>query len=239
MLRRFSPIALLLLLLGLSAFNLSGCAGKGIDSSDPAQLFEDAEDELKSDHYQIAIEKFRAIKNKFPYSKYAVDAQLRIADVLFMQESYAEAAAAYETFRDLHPRHEKVGYAMFRAAKSYFLDIPDPISRDLTPAQKALDAYNEFLKRFPQDKLADEARKDVAESRRLLAEKELYIGDFYRRRDFLESAKPRYEKVVTLYGDTPVAKEAQERIAEIDKRLAENPPKPKVPPKPIGESDKK
>src|SRR5436305_4595321 len=88
----------------------AGCAGTPVDENDPASLFKDAESDIQSDHYQIAVEKLRSIKNKFPYSKYALDAQLRIADVYFLEESYAEAAAAYETFKDLHPKHEKAGY---------------------------------------------------------------------------------------------------------------------------------
>jgi outer membrane protein assembly factor BamD len=226
MMRRFLPLALGFVLLNsifLSFMTLSGCSGKPVDEGDAASLYQDAEDEIKSDHYQIAIEKLRVIKNKFPYSKYSLDAQLRIADVLFMQESYAEAAASYETFRDLHPKAEKVGYAMFRVGKAYFLDIPSPISRDLTPAQKALDAYNEYLRRFPKEKESDEARKDVAETRKILAQKELYVGDFYLKRDYLESAKPRFEKILVLYGDTDIAKDARERIEKINKRLSENP----------------
>lgn len=228
-------LSIFVILLSLCGLTLVGCAGKAVDASDPAQLYEDAEEEIKSDHYQVAIDKLRVIKNKFPYSKYSLDAQLKIADVLFLQESFAEAAAAYETFRDLHPRHEKVSYAMFRAGKAYFLDIPSPLSRDLAPAQRSVDAYGEFLKRFPADPQADEARKDLAESRRILAEKELYIGDFYRKRNFPASAKPRYQKVVSQYSDTPTAKEAQERLAQVEKELVKNPVKSI----PTEESDKK
>jgi outer membrane protein assembly factor BamD len=225
--RRFLHVAIVF---SLTWAGLSGCAGKAVDPSDPAQLYQDAEDEIKSDHYQMAIDKLRVIKNKFPYSKYSVDAQLRIADVLFLQESYAEAASAYETFRDLHPRHEKVAYAMFRAGKSYFLDIPDPLSRDLAPAQRSLDAYNELLQRFPAGEHIEEAKKDVAECRRTLAGKEIYIGDFYYKRDHLASAKPRYEKVVALFPETEAATKARERIAKIDAELAKNPPAKKAAP---------
>src|SRR6476619_147606 len=107
-----------------AASSLPGCSGKAIDENDPAALYKDAEDDIKNDHYQIAIDKLRSIRNKFPYSKYAVDAQLRLADVYFLQEDFAEAAAAYETFRDLHPKHEKTSYAMFRIGKSYYKDSP-------------------------------------------------------------------------------------------------------------------
>jgi outer membrane protein assembly factor BamD len=202
-----------------------GCATEQAAAEDPAALYKDAEDEINSDHFLIALEKLKAIKNKYPYSKYATDAQLRIADVYYLQESYPEAAAAYETFRDLHPKHEKVPYAMFRIAKSYYQDMPDPIARDMTPAQKALDAYNDFLRRFPTAPEAAEAKKDVDGIRAQLAEKELYIGNFYYKRDFYLSAKGRYEKIVDLYADTPSAQEAKEKLAKID---GMNIPSPRV-----------
>jgi outer membrane protein assembly factor BamD len=187
-----------------------------VDENDPAALLKEADEEIKSDHYQIAIDKLKEIKNKFPYSKYSIDAQLKLADVYFLQESYPDAAAAYETFRDLHPKHEKVSYAMYRIGKSYYMDMPDPISRDMTPAKKAMDAYLEFLRRFPQSTDAPDAQKDLADIRKKLSEKELYIADFYFKRDFYDSAKPRYEKVIELYPETDAAKTAQSQIARIE-----------------------
>jgi outer membrane protein assembly factor BamD len=195
---------------------LAGCSGKNVDQNDPAAMMQDAEDEIKSDHYQIAIDKLRTIRNKFPYSKYSLEAQLRIADVFFMQELWAEAANAYETFRDLHPKHEKVAYAMFRVGKSHFNDIPSPLARDLSPARKSLEAYEDFLRRFPSAPEAVEARKDVETARRDLADKELYIADFYYKRDIYDSARLRYEKLIQLYPETEASKAAKERVERID-----------------------
>lgn len=199
---------------------LSGCSGKSVNDKDPSALYDDAMEDIKSDHYQIALEKLRTVKNKFPYSKVAVDAQLKIADVYFAQEQWAEAASSYETFRDLHPRHEKVAYAMFRAAKSYFNDIPDPIARDLTPAQKAVDAYRDFLRQYPAAAEAEEAKKDLAKAREDLAGKELYIAEFYYKRDFFESAKGRYEKILEQYPETQAATQAKTRLASIEEYLS-------------------
>jgi outer membrane protein assembly factor BamD len=211
---RFLP--LLLTLLALSA-SLPGCSGKDVSENDPATLYKEAESDISNDRYAIAIEKLKVVKNKFPYSNFAIEAQLKLADVYFMQESFAEAAASYEVFRDLHPKHPKVPYAMYRAAKSYFNDIPNPIWRDMTPAQRALDAYNEFLRRFPSAPEADEARKDMAATRKALADKELSIANFYFKRDFPDSAKPRFEKVIALYPETDAAKEAGEKLQKLGK----------------------
>jgi outer membrane protein assembly factor BamD len=213
-------VFLLLGLLGGTSSFVTGCSSAPINDNEPERLFKDAEDDIQSDHYQIAIEKLKTIRNKFPYSSFATEAQLKIADVYYLQDAFAEAALAYEAFRDLHPKHEKVGYAMFRAAKSYYNDTPGTIARDLTTTQKALDAYNDYLKRFSQAPEAAEARKDLAECKRLLAEKELYIGDFYFKRDFFVSAKPRYQKILNLYPETAAAAEAKQKIARIDEAQA-------------------
>ncbi len=207
------PVVLFSLALGLF-----GCSGKQIDENDPGALFREAEEEIKGDHYQIAIEKLRVVKNKFPYSKFSIDSELRIADIYFLQESWGESAVSYESFRDLHPKHEKAAYAMFRVGKSYFNDVPGNVARDLTSAQKGVEAYGDFVRRFPADPQAKEAQTDIATLRKTLADKELYIANFYLRRDLLDSARPRFKKIVDLYPETPAATEAKEKIAKIDSK---------------------
>jgi outer membrane protein assembly factor BamD len=193
----------------------SGCSGKKVDENDPASLYADAEEDIQSEHYQVAIDKLRIIKNKFPYSKYAVDAKLRTADVFFLQESFAEAAMAYESFCDLHPRHEKVAYAMFRVGKSYYNEIPGTVAKDLTPATKSLDAFSAFLARFPQNPESTEAKNAITEIRKTLAEKELYIGSFYSRQDKPEAARARLKKLIEAYPDTEQAKEAKKALEKL------------------------
>lgn len=212
------PMALLAL---TSALVLGGCSGRDVDENDPKSLFADAEENIKSDQYQLAIDKFRMIKNKFPYSGLAVDAQLRIADVYFLQESFAEAAAAYEAFRDLHPKHAKVPYAMFRTAQSHQKDMPSTIQRDLTSGFRAQDAYNEFLVKFPNAPEAAEAREELKRVRDQLAEKEFAIAGFYLKREFWDAATKRYQKLRALYPETTWAEKAQERLARAARKQSE------------------
>ena len=194
-----------------------GCSGKTIDDSDPAALFKDAEADIKNDQYLNALEKLKTIRNKFPYSRYFAEAQLRIADVSFLQDSFGEAAAAYESFRDLHPKHEKTAYAMFRIGESYSNDAPGNVARDQSSAKKAEEAYTEFLKRFPTDPQADAARKNLAKARSTMAQKELYIGNFYLKQDQLDSAKRRFEKLIATYPDTEEARAARDRLGEVER----------------------
>lgn len=211
---RLLSVAALAFALGIG---ITSCSNPAIDETNPETLMKEAEDDIKNDHYQIAIDKLRIVKNKFPYSKFAAEAHLRMGDVQYMEESFAEAAVTYETFRDLHPKHERIAYALYRIGKSYYSEIPGTIARDMSPALKAQEAYGDYLTRFPKDAQAEEARKEQEEVRAKLAEKELYIANYYSKRDFHESAKPRYQKILQLYPETVSAKEAREKLEMIRK----------------------
>src|SRR5690242_19065455 len=86
----------LLIPLMLSAFVFSACSSA--DKSDPASpqgAFEMAEKLEKNERYEEAIQKYSDVKNKHPYSKYAVEAELKIADIQYTRENYIEAQNAY------------------------------------------------------------------------------------------------------------------------------------------------
>lgn len=199
---------------------LLGCSSLKVDENDPASLMQDAQADVDSDHYQIAIDKFRAIKNRFPYSNYAAEAQLKIADVYFIQELFAEAAVNYQIFKDLHPKNPKVPYAMFKIAKSYLMDSPTNIERDISALYKAQRAYDEFVQHFPSAPELGEAQKDIHEVRKRLSDKEFLIAQFYFKRGHYEAAKPRYEKVIELYPDTEAAINAKEKLKMVTEKLA-------------------
>ncbi|MBL7715967.1 MAG: outer membrane protein assembly factor BamD [Bdellovibrionales bacterium] len=197
------------------------CSGAPIDENDPAQLYADAESDVQAEHYLVALEKMRSLKNRFPYSKHAVEASLRIADIYFLQESFNEAAISYESFKDLHPKHEKVAYAMFRQGVSYYKDLPSTVARDMVSGHRSIEAFEAFLARFPKNAEAADAKKYVLEIRNLLAQKEMYVAYFYFRREYYSSAKTRYEKIVNQFPDTTSFEEAKKKLSEVTQLIAQ------------------
>lgn len=189
-------------LTALTAVNMLACSGKKVDDGNPQELFKDAEEDVQDKRYIMALDKFKNIRNKFPYSNLATQAKLRIADVYFLEESYIEAASAYESFRDMHPKHDKADYVLFRIGESYYKQLPNSYDRDLTPASKAIDAYRELAALYPKSQYLDEARKHLQESTEQLSSKERYIADFYYKRKMYDSAANRYEKITTKFPGT-------------------------------------
>ena len=169
------------------------------DQNTPEGLFEYAEQLEKDDRYEEAIQKFQEVKNKHPYSRLATAAELRVADIYYKRETYIEAQAAYQIFKELHPRHPNADYVTFRLGMSYFMQLPSTIDRDLAQAHKAILYFEEVIRAYPQSQHVEESQKKRQEARRMLADKELYIADFYFNQEHFQSALPRYEKVLKLY----------------------------------------
>ncbi len=201
---RLSPLALALLLaLGCAkappSFEEPPSAetlyGRGLERLDDAQgslWF------LPSSDYQKAIETFQEIIDNYPYSDYAVLAELKIADAYFSQRRYEEALTYYRDFADLHPSHPQVSYAVYRSALCYYEQAEDP-QRDQTATRESLHFLDLLLARHPASPHIVQAEELWRELRGRLAEHVLEIGDFYMDRDEYQSAADRYRSVLNEY----------------------------------------
>jgi outer membrane protein assembly factor BamD len=194
---------------------LPGCSGKQVNENDPKEMYEDANEDVESARYLIALDKLRVVKSKFSYSKYGALAQLRIGDVYFLQEAFPEASAAYETFVELFPKHEQASYSLFRAGESYYRDIPSTIARDLKSAESAVTTFTQYLQRYPGGEFAERAREMKTSAYNKLAQKEFEIAQFYVRRKKPGSAKLRLEKILSFYAESEIAPKAQELLNEL------------------------
>jgi len=213
--RKSLQILFSLMFIAGSATLWFGCASKPINESDPKDVYQDAQDDIDNDRYLLALDKLRIVKSKFSYTSYGALAQLRMGDVYFLQESYPEAAAAYETFVELYPRHEKAPYALFRSGEAYFKDIPSTIARDLRSADSAINAFNQYLRKYPDGEYAQQAAQMKALAYDKLAEKELSIAEFYIRRKKPDSARLRLQKILDDYSGSSVTDKAKELLKSL------------------------
>lgn len=186
------------------------------------QNFEEGEKAFEGKRYPEAIKFFEHVKNKFPYSKYASLADLRIADAHFAREKWLEAADAYRMFVRFHPRHEKAGFATFRVAHAYYnamskdvFFFPPTREMDQTSTRDAISAFDEYLARFPKGEHVEEARELRTKARTRLAEHDVYAAEFYAKRNKWQGAAWRYLRVADEYKETDLAAEALLKAAEI------------------------
>jgi outer membrane protein assembly factor BamD len=199
------------LALMLGAWMVS-CVGKPVNEADPKEMYEDAEIDIEGNRYLLALDKLRVVRSKFSYSNYGALAQLRIGDVYFLQDSFPEAAVAYEGFYELYPKHAKASYALFRAGESHYSDIPTTTARDLKSAENAIQWLGTYLARYPRGEHSERARDLRQKAYDKLAEKELDTARFYLKRKKYPAARTRLEKLLELYPGSAYADQAREML---------------------------
>lgn len=181
-------------------FLLVGCVTEPkVNLNTPEGLYKLAEFYRSQDRFEEAIAQYKALSNKHPYSKLAIDAELRVADCHYAKQEYAEAFASYKSFKELHPKHGSVDYVMFRAAESLREQLPSTVDRDLSQATMAISFYDELLMSYPQSKHSAEAKDKKLKLIQMLADKEIYIADFYFKQEKYLSALTRYEMFLNTF----------------------------------------
>ncbi len=184
-------------------------------------LYKEAQELMEAERYILATEKLNLIKTQHPYSFYATPAELMQADVLFLQDSFVEAAAAYLLFRDFHPRHEKIPYVIYRIAESYYKQIPDTIDRDLEPAIEAVKYYDEVVTKYSDSSYRKEAEVRIKDAKKMLRDKDLYIADFYFKTEKYSPARYWYLDILDNHQDHKTRRHALLRTIEATYTLKE------------------
>lgn len=176
-----------------------GCSSKEKNANTPEGLFQIAKEYEDAERYEIALQKYADVKNKFPYSSLATASELAIADVHYKRESFAEAQIAYQNFRDLHPKHPKIDMVIFKTGMSFYQQLPDSVDRDLILANDAIYHFSEVIKSYPKSEFIIEAKEKRDKCYVMLAEKELYVADFYLLHEDYAASLNRYENLLAKY----------------------------------------
>jgi outer membrane protein assembly factor BamD len=165
---------------------------------------------LKSKDFVEATKFFEHVRTKYPFSKYAALADLRLADVRFDQDHFVEAADIYAEFVKLHPRHESVDYAAYRVGLSYWKDAPSDFflfppayEKDLGQIRKAEKSLADFVKGYPRSRYRPEAEQLLEKARGKLIDYEWYVAHFYAKRGYWAGAAGRLEGLVKQYPGSP------------------------------------
>ncbi|MDH3826598.1 MAG: outer membrane protein assembly factor BamD [Desulfobacterales bacterium] len=220
--RRIPIICLVVLLVATGCSTLKDQFNKifGIDDSVGAQeLAWEGMDAYESGKYDKAIEKFQKLKDYYPFSKYAILAELKIADAHYQREEYEEAAFAYENFEQLHPRNEAIPYVIYQIGRCYYDKIDSP-DRDQTSAQKALETFQRLVKQFPGDQYSTRAAEHIKTAQKSLAGHAYVVGIFYYKTKHYKAALNRFMSIISDYPDVGYHQKALEYIARCEASIA-------------------
>jgi outer membrane protein assembly factor BamD len=200
---------------------VSGCGSsdsdkdKAIGPAPPVEvLYNNGLDAMNARRFSSAGDQFNTLEQNYPFSTWAVNAQIMQGYSLYLQNKYGDAIATLDRFIQLHPAHREIAYVYYLRALSYYEQIAD-IQRDQKGTEQAMAALQEVVTRFPNSPYANDARLKIDLCRDHLAGKEMEIGRYYQAQHLYQAAIGRFQRVVDDYQTTAHVPEALERIVEV------------------------
>ena len=208
---RLKLIALVL----ASSVLLANCASKDvqepIESTEQA-YYQNAKQALKAGSYTRAVEMLEELESRYPFGRYAEQAQLDLIYAHYKILDYEASRAAADRFLRLHPGHRQTDYVIYlRGLASFDRDrgifdrfAPNDISkRDPSSSNEAIADFSLLLTRFPDSEYADDARSRMLYLRNVLAAHEIHVARYYLKRQAYVAAASRGRYVVENFQQTP------------------------------------
>ena len=217
----------------LAALALGGCAffkDKTDERKDwgAAQFYQAAKEEFDNRNWDAAIKLYEQLESKFPFGRFAQQAQLEIAYAYYKQGESAQAQSAVEKFIKTHPNHANIDYAMYLKALINFKEDLGPLTRlarqdladrDPKAARESFEAFKELVTRFPESRYAADARDRMAYLIEALARHEINVARYYLQRKAYLAAANRAQDAILRFPTSPVQREALEIMIESYDRM--------------------
>lgn len=189
-------------------FAIAGCAGSGrVRYDSPEEAVTKGMVEFEAENYTKAVEYFQGAFDFGRTHQWAADAQLFLARSYRETEQYLLAANEYTRFTQIFRSDPRVPQASYELAMTYYARSPQ-YQLDQTPTEQAIQQFQLFIARYPDNDLAADASSRITELREKLARKKFHSGGLYERRGLFEAAAIYYEEVFDQYYDTEMADDA-------------------------------
>jgi len=207
---------------------LVGCSSNPADFDETAgwsaqRIYSEAKDELNGGGYERAIQLFEKLEARYPYGRYAQQAQLDVAYAYYKSGEPASSIAACDRFIKLHPNHPNVDYAYYLKGLVYFnedmgllgsLANQDLSEREPKASQNAFDVFRELITRFPESRYAEDSEQRLRYLFNSLAAHEVHVANFYYRRGAYLASANRAQSAITNYPGAPATEEALHLLAQ-------------------------
>jgi len=213
--------SILLLVLALSACGLMPEQKEETKDWSAQKFYTEAKEKLNDGNYSAAITLFESLEARFPYGRFAQQAQLETAYAYYKDQEQASAIAAADRFIKLHPNHANVDYAYYLKGlanfndnwgiMSYFMQgilKQDMSERDSKASRESFEHFRTLVTRFPDSKYAPDSRQRMAHLINVVAMSEIHVARYYLNRKAYIAAANRAQFALLEYPTTPATEEA-------------------------------
>ena len=172
--------------------------------------------------YDAALEKFNKVKTKYPYSKYAILSELKIAESYYHKSKLIESHKLFTLFAELHPKHPKEMYALYMSGMSLFKMIPESEDRDITISPEALETFEKIIDKGGINSLFfEKALNKISEIRQKQAEQIIYIANYYKKKEKYPQAIRRYLQALKEFKSLKLEEKLYPKLSESYKKIGD------------------
>ncbi len=219
-LRALAPIVVIGASLGTTLLGGCGLLPGEIDETSgwsANKLYSEAKSSMADGAYDKAIKYFEKLEARFPYGRYAQQAQLEVAYAYFRQQEPASTIAACDRFIRLHPNHPNVDYAYYLKGLANFnedlgllgyVSLQDLTERDPKAARDSFDAFKVLVNKYPESRYTPDATARMKYLVNALSSHEVHVARFYMKREAYVAAVNRAQTAIKTYPDAPANEEA-------------------------------
>lgn len=218
----------LILIIAIVGSMLSACSllPEEVDETEDwsaQRLYNAAKSALNEGDYNTAIKHYERLETRYPFGRFAQQAQIDLAYANYKSEEPEAAIAAADRFIRLYPRHPNVDYAYYIKGLANFnrgmglLEryLPrDAAQRDPGSALNSFNDFSELVNRFPDSRYAEDASKRMLYLKNNLARHEVHVAEYYMRREAYVAAANRAKYVIEKYQRTPAVPDALALMAK-------------------------
>ncbi|ADE12267.1 outer membrane protein assembly factor BamD [Sideroxydans lithotrophicus] len=202
-------------------------------SSDPSkegqnltadELYAKAQASMQDENYEKAVKQFETLQSRYPYGRYAQQAQMEIAYAYYKHSEPAPAIAALDHFAKMYPMSTHLDYVLYLKGLINFNENinslfgtmfkQDPSERDPSALRESFNSFKELVTRFPDSKYAPDAKLRMQYLLNSLASSEIHIASYYLRRGAYVAAANRAKSVLIDFPNTPQTREALQILVQ-------------------------
>jgi len=213
-----------LALAGLIALAACGTLEKDPTAKwDAERLYKEGHEDLIAGNYKHARENLEKLTSRYPFGRFAQQAQIEIAYTYYKEGETADALDGIDRFLKQNPTHPNVDYVYYLRGLVNFIERPVLIGRlvgyqvserDPKSLRDSFEAFKELLTRFPDSRYAPDATLRLNYLLNALASHEVVVADYYYRRGAYLAAIARAQAALSQYPGASSQRKALKVLAQ-------------------------
>ncbi|SDU22990.1 Beta-barrel assembly machine subunit BamD [Verrucomicrobium sp. GAS474] len=157
---------------------------------------------------------FENIIKAAPYGEHAAEAQFKIGLAREKQKKFPDAVASYTKILDKYPGHPVATDAQYQIGYAWYIASREP-EYDQSAAQKAIEAFEDFIVRYPNSEKVAAANTHIALLKGKETQGSFNIARFYEKDKQYKAAYIYYNDVIQRNPDSAQAKEARKKVEQL------------------------